>query len=382
MPSLGREDQFWVSYAEYSAEGRGKVEHCKVKTARDGGLQPVENGEIHVERSEGQGLVVLHKSSGREVKVEPAGLRLRPGGDGEGLDVSPGGLGVSCQGEEVLVWDAATGTVRRKLDGHLAQVYTSRLFPSGTVVLSGSADMRLRVTSVEDGRCPVTLVGHTGGVTDTAIIGRGKLVISVSRDGTARLWRLADSTCLAVLGDFGQVLTSCCLLPFSSPLLGLLGEQQPEKELEETKGLLLAVAGEGGLLALIDVANKKTVYQKSFDTAILAVDSSKSALMAGSEDGSLHNIELKSEVVKVTSTRDSSSPITALNGITNKESFLVGRKDGTLTLHSGESARRLELITGTDSAVAGISADNEKVYCSTRDGAVATFLLSKLGLST
>ena len=274
MPSLGREDQFWVSYAEYSAEGRGKVEHCKVKTARDGGLQPVENGEIHVERSEGQGLVVLHKSSGREVKVEPAGLRLRPGGGGEGLDVSPGGLGVSCQGEEVLVWDAATGTVRRKLDGHLAQVYTSRLFPSGTVVLSGGADMRLRVTSVEDGRCPVTLVGHTRGVTDTAIIGRGKLVISVSRDGTARLWRLADSTCLAVLGDFGQVctsnnlqnvkynfqvLTSCCLLPFSSPLLGLLGEQQPEKELEETKGLLLAVAGEGGLLAFIDVANKKTV---------------------------------------------------------------------------------------------------------------------------
>ena len=37
-------------------------------------------------------------------------------------------------------------------------------------------------------------------------------------------------------------------------------------------------------------------YQKSFDTAILAVDSSKSTLMAGSEDGSLHSIELKSEV--------------------------------------------------------------------------------------
>ena len=71
----------------------------------------------------------------------------------------------------------------------------------------------------------------------------------------------------------------------------------------------------------------------------------------------------------MTSTRDSSSPITALNGITNKESFLVlllnslsliallsfnlrglsiimmilqvGRKDGTLTLHSGESTRWL-----------------------------------------
>ena len=75
------------------------------------------------------------------------------------------------------------------------------------------------------------------------------------------------------------------------------------------------------------------------------------------------------QVVKVTSTRDSSSPITALHGTTNKESFLVlffnslslttllsynfrglliimiklqvGRKDGTLTLHSKESARWL-----------------------------------------
>ena len=80
------------------------------------------------------------------------------------------------------------------------------------------------------------------------------------------------------------------------------------------------------------------------------------------------------QVVKVTSTRDSSSPITALNGITNKESFLVlllnslsliallsfnlrglsiimiilqvGRKDGTLTLHSGESARWLSFSFG------------------------------------
>ena len=277
VPSLGREDEFWVSYAEYSAEGKGKGEHCRVKTGRDGDLQVMEDRGIQVEKCEGQGLIVLHKSSGKEVKVQPAEARLKPGGDGEGLDVSLGGLGVSCQGEAVLVWDASTGTVRRKLEGHLAQVYTSRLFPSGTVVLSGSADMRLRVTSVEDGRCPVTLVGHTGGVMDTAIIGKGKLVISVSRDGTARLWRLADSTCLAVLGDFGQVLsrqdvddrpdqtfylqvlTSCNLLPPSSPLIGLLGEQQPEKELEEAKGLLLAVGGEEGLLALIDVTNKKTV---------------------------------------------------------------------------------------------------------------------------
>jgi len=377
LPSLGREDEFWVSYAEYSAEGKGKGEHCRVRTGRDGGLQEVEDGEIQVEKCEEQGLIVMHKSSGRKVKVQPAGVKLQPGGDGEGLDVSLGGLGVSCQGETVLVWDAATGTVRRKLEGHLAQVYTSRLFPSGTVVLSGSADMRLRVTSVEDGRCPVTLVGHTGGVMDTSIISKGKLVISVSRDGTARLWRLADSTCLAVLGDFGQVLTSCTLIPSSSPLMSLLGEQQPESQLEEAKGLLLAVGGEEGLLALIDVANKKTVYQTKLNSPVLTVSPLNMALLAGCEDGSLHRIDLENEVVKVSSSRDSSSPITALLGLPPQDALLVGRKDGSLTLHSGTSDR-MELVTGKDSAVAGLALDDEKLYCATRDGTVATFLLSKL----
>jgi len=220
--------------------------------------------------------------------------------------------------------------------------------------------------------------GHTGGVTDTAIISKGKLVISVSRDGTARLWRLADSTCLAVLADFVQVLTSCSLLPSSSPLMRLLGEQQPESQLEEAKGLLLAVGGEKGLLALIDVANKKTVYQTKLNSPVLAVSPLNAALlMVGCEDGSLHRVELQNEVVKVSSSRDSSSPITALLGVTSKEVLLVGRKDGTLTMHSGTSDR-MELVTGKDSAVAGLAADDEKLFCATRDGTVATFLLSKL----
>lgn len=30
-------------------------------------------------------------------------------------------------------------------------------------MLSGGMDMRLKIWSVEDGSCPVTLIGHTGG---------------------------------------------------------------------------------------------------------------------------------------------------------------------------------------------------------------------------
>ena len=111
------------------------------------------------------------------------------------------------------------------------------------------------------------------------------------------------------------MLTSCSLLPSSSPLISLIGEQQPESQLEEAKGLLLAVGGEKGLLALIDVANKKTVskrriqtkeetdnifrqvYQTKLNSPVMAVSPLDAALLAGCEDGSLHRVELKNEVI-------------------------------------------------------------------------------------
>lgn len=47
--------------------------------------------------------------------------------------------------------------------GHCADVYTCRFFPSGIVVLSGGADMQLKIWSAETGKCAATLIGHRGG---------------------------------------------------------------------------------------------------------------------------------------------------------------------------------------------------------------------------
>ena len=53
---------------------------------------------------------------------------------------------------------------QRSLDGHVGDVYTCRLFPSGVVVLSAGADLRLRIWSAQDGSCARTLLGHTRGM--------------------------------------------------------------------------------------------------------------------------------------------------------------------------------------------------------------------------
>ena len=54
--------------------------------------------------------------------------------------------------------------LQHDLQGHISDVNTCKFFPSGKVVLSGGADLRLKIWSAEDGSCPVTLKGHTGGI--------------------------------------------------------------------------------------------------------------------------------------------------------------------------------------------------------------------------
>lgn len=60
--------------------------------------------------------------------------------------------------------------------GHCADVYTCRFFPSGIVVLSGGADMQLKIWSAETGKCAATLIGHRGGNSGT----ESTLVVSLS----------------------------------------------------------------------------------------------------------------------------------------------------------------------------------------------------------
>ena len=52
---------------------------------------------------------------------------------------------------------------QRDLSGHIGDVNICKFFPSGLVVVSGAADLRMKIWSAEDGSCPVTLIGHTSG---------------------------------------------------------------------------------------------------------------------------------------------------------------------------------------------------------------------------
>ena len=84
---------------------------------------------------------------------------------------------------------------------------------TGLFALSGGRDKILRIWDVKDGRCLLSLEGHTGPITAVASVGPGKFVISGSRDRTLRLWNLETRTCIRALMEHRDEVTCVAASP-------------------------------------------------------------------------------------------------------------------------------------------------------------------------
>ena len=103
------------------------------------------------------------------------------------------------------VWDAASGEELRAFKGHGSQIGSVAFSPDGQRIVTGggavrfSPDGRFVDSNVEDdptakvwdaggGMEVLTLEGHTGAVMSVDFSADGRLVVSGSFDGTARVW--------------------------------------------------------------------------------------------------------------------------------------------------------------------------------------------------
>jgi WD40 repeat protein len=103
--------------------------------------------------------------------------------------ISPDGVFVVTGGEDntARIWDAATGSERLRLEGHV-YVYCVAVFPGATSVLTGGLDTTARIRDAATGAERLRLLGHTSKVTSAAITRDGAVVVTGSNDGTARIW--------------------------------------------------------------------------------------------------------------------------------------------------------------------------------------------------
>jgi len=89
----------------------------------------------------------------------------------------------------------------RKSKPHLSSILSLRFFPSSKVILTTSNDFSLSIISAEDLSIPRNLRAHSRAVTDSAIISRGKNVLSCAKDGTIRLWDVGSGSQIRAMGS-------------------------------------------------------------------------------------------------------------------------------------------------------------------------------------
>ncbi|XP_067928731.1 WD repeat-containing protein 48-like [Watersipora subatra] len=117
--------------------------------------------------------------------------------------VASGGLDKS-----IFLWDVNTLTAlttsnntvtTSSLTGSKDSIYSLAMNPTGTVIVSGSAENVLRVWDPRTCQKQMKLKGHTDNIKAIVLNHDGTQCISGSSDGTIRLWSLAQQQCIHTL---------------------------------------------------------------------------------------------------------------------------------------------------------------------------------------
>jgi WD40 repeat protein len=190
--------------------------------------------------------------------------------------VTPDGATALSASEDrtLKVWDVKTGACRGTLEGN-AELVTAcaisadgrhalsgardgsvrlwRLDPQGVEPLEGHADLVSGCAITPDGRIltaardgvlrirgptepggPVALKGHDGPVEGCAITPDGTYALSISREGTAKLWDLASRRCERTVRTFEAALLACALTPDGR--CAVLGREDGRLEVRDLRG--------------------------------------------------------------------------------------------------------------------------------------------------
>ncbi|XP_041975242.1 proteasomal ATPase-associated factor 1-like [Aricia agestis] len=274
----------------------------------------------------------------------------------------------SCEQDRLVIWDTRTNEEVLDLVGHGGPAYKCRFFPSGTVVISAGADGSCRIWCAETGINPVTLKGHTMSVADICMIGRGRNVITVSKDGTAKLWDVGQALCIADVID-GQGAINCCTITTTTE--EVLVENPREFN---TGNKLLVIGCENGCVVGAHVGKRQELFRRQLEAACNASIVMGDVIIVGCSDGKIVYLSPEDGSV-VMEIHESMNPVLSM-AVLSKDLYAVGRQDGNVVIISMQKAHshvRVQL-TGSDcDGIRDIAFNGKWVLTGSRDSYVRKY---------
>jgi WD40 repeat protein len=211
------------------------------------------------------------------------------------------------------IWNAATGRVELKLQGHAEYVNDAVFSRDGTRVLTASDDKTARLWDAKTGETLVVFRGHTQRLRSANLdcdpaTGRVRKVVTASDDGTARIWDAGGHGLLELKGHDKAVLSAVFSLD----------------------GTRLLTGGDDNRAILWDAATGKQLLALDGHTAgVTSVAFSPDGLRAltGSRDNTVKTWELQTGKELLT-LKGHGQEVTTVSFSPDQRSVLTGGLDG------------------------------------------------------
>ena len=108
----------------------------------------------------------------------------------------------ACDGNQLKVYDPASGELLMTLLGHEQDVISVTFSTDGKYIATGSSDTTVRIWDASSGNLLHTLEGHTVEVGGLAFSPEGSLLLSSSEDGTLIIWNVETGERLRSVPEF------------------------------------------------------------------------------------------------------------------------------------------------------------------------------------
>jgi WD40 repeat protein len=138
-----------------------------------------------------------------------------------GFAVAPTGAWLAAVSDDrrVRIWEPATWTLVRVLEGHTGWVMACAAAPDGSWLATASNDRTVRIWDPSTGTELAVLRGHTGGVRACAVAPDGSWLVTGSADRTVRVWDPVTGVLLRVLHRHDGWVNTCTVAPAGSSLI-------------------------------------------------------------------------------------------------------------------------------------------------------------------
>ncbi|MDQ2099173.1 MAG: serine/threonine-protein kinase [Tychonema bourrellyi B0820] len=204
-------------------------------------------------------------------------------------------LASSGRDKTIHIWDLNKGKWWYALTGHSDRVSAVAFSPNGQVLASSSRDKTVRLWNLNKGRWMSTLIGHAEGVEAVAFSPDGEFLASGSRDKTLQLWDWQAGKSLCTLADHGDWVRSQVFGPISAVLpTGLTPPNPPLVRGGVGGGSILVSGSRDGTAKLwrVDAEGQGTLLRSfrdnSGDVLCVALGPDGKVLASGSKDGTIY----------------------------------------------------------------------------------------------